>query len=187
MNIAGVDEAGRGPLAGPVVACAVILRRTDFTTRIDDSKKLTAFKREKAYEEILDRAYIGVGFVEEQIIDRYNIYRATIMAMEKAVLTLDCQPDMLIIDGNIKTRLPIPQISIIKGDQKYLSIACASIVAKVLRDRLLIFYDQLFPGYGFAVHKGYGTELHRKILKEKGPSIIHRRSFSFRTVSRKTL
>ncbi|MFH1645107.1 MAG: ribonuclease HII [Candidatus Omnitrophota bacterium] len=179
LNIAGVDEVGRGPMAGPVVACAVILRRSDFTVRIDDSKKLTRTNREKAYKEILDRAYIGIGFVEEDVIDTYNIYRSTIMAMEKAVLSLDIQPDLLIIDGNTRTRLAIPQFTIVKGDQKCLSIACASIVAKVLRDRLLVFYDQLFPEYGFAAHKGYGTELHRKMLKERGPSVIHRRSFSF--------
>lgn len=175
--IAGVDEAGRGPLAGPVVAASVILKESDFTVRIDDSKKLSAPVREKAYQQILKKAIVGIGIIAEDIIDRINIHQATLLAMEEAVLNLGLVPDLLLIDGNIRLKLPYPQLGIIKGDQKYLSIACASIVAKVTRDRLLEFYDGLFPGYGFSRHKGYGTKGHIAILKDKGFCPIHRRSF----------
>lgn len=178
--IAGVDEAGRGPLAGPVVAASVILKSSDFTVRIDDSKKLSAQAREKAYQQILKKSIIGIGIIPEALIDKINIYRATILAMEKAVLDLEKRPDFIIIDGNLRLKIRIKQQSIIKGDQKSLSIACASIVAKVTRDRLLRFYDILFPDYGFGSHKGYGTRSHIRILKEKGFSPIHRRTFKVR-------
>ena len=178
--IAGVDEAGRGPLAGPVVAASVILKKSDFTVRIDDSKKLSAPVREKAYHQILKKAIVGIGIISEDIIDMINIHKATRLAMEEAVLNLDRVPDLLLIDGNIRLRLPYPQLGIIKGDQKCLSIACASIVAKVTRDRLLKFYDGLFPGYGFSRHKGYGTKSHIAVLKDRGFSPIHRRTFRVR-------
>jgi len=175
--IAGIDEAGRGPLAGPVVAASVVLREFNFTVRIDDSKKLNASAREHAYSQILEKAHIGIGIVPEGIIDKINIYQATILAMEMAVLNLEVVPDLLLIDGNIRLRLSYSQRGIIGGDEKYLSIACASIVAKVTRDRLLTFYDGLFPEYGFRRHKGYGTRQHISILHKKGLSPIHRHSF----------
>lgn len=178
--IAGIDEAGRGPLAGPVVAASVMLKEFDFTVRIDDSKKLSASIRKKAYQQILKKAIVGIGIVSEDIIDRINIHQATLLAMEEAVLNLDRAPDLLLIDGNNRLRLPYPQIGIIKGDENYLSIACASIVAKVTRDRLLEFYDGLFPEYGFSRHKGYGTKIHIAVLKNKGFSPIHRRTFRIR-------
>lgn len=175
--IAGVDEAGRGPLAGPVVAASVILKEFDFTARIDDSKKLSASVREEAYQQILKKAIVGIGIVSEDIIDRINIHRATLLAMEEAVLNLGRVPGLLLIDGNMRLRLPYPQIGIINGDECCLSIACASIVAKVTRDRLLRFYDGLFPEYGFSRHKGYGTKTHIAALKDRGFSPIHRRTF----------
>jgi len=176
-SVAGVDEAGRGPLAGPVVASSVILKRHDFSVRIDDSKKLNPHARKRAYEEILDKAIIGIGIVSETIIDNINIYHATMLAMERSILDLRCTPDLLLIDGNMRLRLTVQQRTIVKGDQKSLSIACASIVAKVTRDRLLEFYDSIFPGYGFYRHKGYGTKEHINAILKKGFSPIHRRSF----------
>lgn len=158
----------------------MILKESDFTVRIDDSKKLSAPVREKAYQQILKKAIVGIGVIAEDIIDRINIHQATLLAMEEAVLNLGLVPDLLLIDGNIRLKLPYPQLGIIKGDEKYLSIACASIVAKVTRDRLLEFYDGLFPGYGFSRHKGYGTKGHIAILKDKGFCPIHRRSFRVR-------
>ncbi len=176
-SVAGVDEAGRGPLAGPVVASSIILKRHDFSVRIDDSKRLNYHARRRAYEEILDKAIIGIGIVSESVIDKINIYQATMLAMERSILDLRCQPDLLLIDGNMRLRLTIEQRTIVKGDQKSLSIACASIVAKVTRDKLLQFYDGIFPGYGFYRHKGYGTKEHMSAIHEKGFSPIHRRSF----------
>lgn len=184
--IAGIDEAGRGPLAGPVVAASVMLKEFDFTARIDDSKKLSASVREEAYQQILKKAIVGIGIVSEDIIDRINIHRATLLAMEEAVLNLDGAPDLLLIDGNMKLRLPYPQIGIINGDESCLSIACASIVAKVTRDRLLRFYDGLFPEYGFSRHKGYGTKTHIAALKDRGFSPIHRRTFRVKRLKVKT-
>lgn len=180
--IAGIDEAGRGPLAGPVVAAAVILKEFGFECRVDDSKKLSPVARERAYQEILQKAEVGIGIVSEEIIDSINIYQATIMAMEQAVLDLGESPDLLLIDGNMGIRIACRQTSIVKGDQRSLSIACASIVAKVTRDRLLVFYDGLFPDYGFSRHKGYGTRSHISSLKARGPSPIHRLSFSVRSL-----
>jgi ribonuclease HII len=176
--IAGIDEAGRGPLAGPVVACSVVLKDFNFSARIDDSKRLQPSARERAYKEIADKAFIGIGIVAENIIDEINIYRATILAMERSILNLKIKPDFLLIDGNIRLRPDIDQLAIVSGDRKSLSIACASIVAKVTRDRLLRFYDSIFPGYGFNQHKGYGTERHISAIIKKGFSPIHRRSFS---------
>ena len=176
--IAGIDEAGRGPLAGPVVAASVILKSFDFKSQIDDSKKLSSKARQKAYAEIVKKAYIGVGIVSEEVIDTINIYQATRLAMEQSVFNLRILPDLLLVDGNMRLRLGMDQIQIIKGDQSSLSIASASIVAKVTRDRLLEFYDRIFPGYKFASHKGYGTKAHMEVLEKKGFSPIHRTTFN---------
>jgi len=175
--VAGIDEAGRGPLAGPVVAASVVLKDYSFSCVIDDSKKLSARARQLAYGQILDKAFVGIGIVAEDDIDRINIYRATLAAMQMSVLDLYVRPDLLLIDGNMRLRLKADQKCIIRGDQKSLSIACASIVAKVTRDRLLEFYDRIFPGYGFGRHKGYGTRGHMLAIRRMGYSPVHRRSF----------
>jgi ribonuclease HII len=175
--VAGIDEAGRGPLAGPVVAGAVILRETSFRNEVNDSKKLSAKKRELAYEEIIRKAIIGIGIVDEKTIDEINIYRATIRAMELAISELEVQPDYAIVDGRMKISTACPVKCIIKGDSKSLSIAAASIIAKVTRDRIMEEQDKLYPQYGFARHKGYPTKDHKKALKDHGPSPIHRLTF----------
>jgi ribonuclease HII len=175
--IAGVDEAGRGPLAGPVVAGAVILNDFRFKERIDDSKKLSAKMRERAYREILRKAVVGIGVVDEKVIDEINIYQATIKAMSAALASLEIPPDYVIVDGNVRIPAKCPVKSIIRGDSLSLSIACASIVAKVTRDRMMVEYDKTFPQYGFARHKGYPTKMHRKALVSCGASPIHRRTF----------
>ncbi|MDD5072802.1 MAG: ribonuclease HII [Candidatus Omnitrophica bacterium] len=177
-QVAGIDEAGRGPLAGPVVAAAVILRDLRFKNRIADSKVLSRFARERAYEEILRKADIGIGIVGEKDIDRINILRASLHAMELAVYDLGIRPDHLLIDGNIQPELPHPKTTLIGGESRSISIACASIVAKVTRDFIMTYYDALYPEYGFARHKGYGTRLHFIAIRRFGPSPIHRRSFT---------
>ncbi len=183
-QIAGVDEVGRGPLAGPVVACAVMFpSESDFfnlpLSEIKDSKSLTPKMREKKYWEILSCACVGLGMVGEKEIDTLNIFQATLLAMRKAVLSLTRTPDVVLIDGphQMKGVYPFEQVPIIDGDKKSISIAAASIVAKVVRDKLMEDYDQKFPEYGFSQHKGYGTPLHLSALKRHGPSPIHRRSF----------
>ncbi|MDD5437031.1 MAG: ribonuclease HII [Candidatus Omnitrophica bacterium] len=175
--VAGVDEAGRGPLAGPVVAGAIILKETDFACEIDDSKKLSAKKREKAYREILKKAIVGVGIVDEKTIDEINIYQATLKAMQLALQDLKIPPDYVIVDGRMKLTTKCPLKCIIKGDSKSMSIAAASIIAKVTRDSIMKRYDEEYPQYGFARHKGYGTRLHKEALVKFGPSPIHRYSF----------
>lgn len=183
--IIGVDEAGRGPLAGPVVAGAVALKSHYFVNRIDDSKKLTSYAREKAFSEIINKSIFGIGIVSEKIIDRVNILVATRMAMEEAVATLieklkssgACRIH-IIVDGNMRLKTAYPCTAIIKGDSKSKSIASASILAKVTRDHIMESYDKIYPQYGFIKHKGYPTEEHRALLKKLGPSLIHRRSFS---------
>lgn len=176
--IAGIDEAGRGPLAGPVVAACVVLKEFDFTTRVDDSKKLSPLSRERAYKQILIKAHVGIGVVFEDIIEDINIHNATILAMERALFNLPVWPDLVLIDGILKLKLPLlKQTCIIRGDQKSLSIAAASIVAKVTRDRLMIFYDKLFPEYRFKNHKGYGTQAHFDAIRKYGLLPLHRRSF----------
>ena len=175
--IAGVDEAGRGPLAGPVVAGAVILKTTDFTCEIDDSKKLSAKKREKAYLEISEKAYIGIGIVDERHIDSINIYQATIKAMLLSIESLPVHPDYVIVDGCMKLFTKCPIKCIVGGDSESLSIAAASIIAKVTRDRIMEKYHEAYPQYGFSRHKGYPTIAHKKALTLHGPSPIHRRSF----------
>jgi len=177
-RVAGVDEAGRGPLAGPVVAAAVILRDFRFKNRIADSKSLTRLSRERAYGEIFNKAEVGIGIVGEKYIDKVNILRASLYAMELAVYDLSVKPDYLLIDGNIPPELPYPKIAIIGGESRSISIACASIIAKVTRDFIMSYYDTLYPKYGFASHKGYGTRSHFLAIRRFGPSPIHRRSFS---------
>lgn len=178
--IAGIDEAGRGPLAGPVVASAVILTDLEFTHKIDDSKKLSPVKRELAYQEIITKAIVGIGTAGEDIIDRINIRKATILAMENAVANLGVDPDYLLIDGRLELDLPHKQKSIIRGDSASLSIAAASIVAKVTRDRIMSSYHKLYPGYRFDLHKGYGTKSHIMRIKRFGLSPIHRRTFKLK-------
>ena len=176
--IAGVDEAGRGPLAGPVVSAAVILRQVKFKNRIDDSKVLSASQREKAYSEIRKKAWVDIGIVGEKIIDQINILEATILSMRRAISFLSPQPDFVLVDGNMSLNLNIPYESIVRGDAQSLSIACASIIAKVTRDRIMSIYHRKYPEYGFLEHKGYGTKSHFEALKRIGPSPIHRMSFA---------
>lgn len=175
--IAGVDEAGRGPLAGPVVAGAVICKTFRFTSEINDSKKLSASRRERAYKEILKKAIVGVGIVDEKTIDEVNIYQATLRAMDMAVRNLAVSPDYIIVDGKMRLAAKCPVKCIIRGDSQSISIAAASIVAKVTRDAIMRKYDEEYPQYGFARHKGYGTRLHKENLKKFGPSPIHRYSY----------
>jgi len=175
--IAGVDEAGRGPLAGPVVASAVILKEFTFENRIDDSKKLSPPQREKAYREILTKAVVGIGIVSEKAIDDINIYQATRRAMEEAVAGLAVPPDYIIVDGKMPLRSACTVQCIIRGDSQSLSIAAASIVAKVTRDRIMLRYDKKYPHYGFCQHKGYPTRRHKAALCRHGASPIHRMSF----------
>ena len=176
--ICGIDEVGRGPLAGPVVAGAVILPKDCDILYINDSKKLTAAKREELYDEIMQKAVAtGVGMVSPARIDEINILQATYEAMRMAIGNLKVQPDLLLNDAVTIPEVEIPQVPIIKGDAKSVSIAAASIIAKVTRDRLMVEYDKVLPGYDFASNKGYGTKKHIEGLKELGPSPIHRRTF----------
>lgn len=179
LRIAGIDEAGRGPLAGPVVAAAVIFPTNHaFITGINDSKKLTPAVREEMIQIIQDKAAaIGVGIVHHQEIDAINILQATFQAMREAVAALTIQPDYLLIDGNKKPGINIPQRCIVKGDALSMSIAAASIVAKVTRDRIMVDYDRQYPHYGFARHKGYATARHIEAIREFGLCPIHRHSF----------
>lgn len=177
MRVAGIDEAGRGPLAGPVVASAVIVNNPEFKERIDDSKKLTARLRERAFLEILNHCDVGIGLVSERDIDRVNIYNATLLAMKRAVKELKKQPDYFLIDGKMDIPLPQPRAYIINGDSLSISIACASIIAKVFRDILMTEQDKSYPQYGFNRHKGYGTREHMENIRKYGLCPIHRKSF----------
>lgn len=179
----GIDEAGRGPLAGPVVAGAVIVKKRRFKNRIDDSKCLTPKEREEAFKEIKKKCLIGLGIVDNKVIDRINIFQATRLAMKKALDSLKIKPHFLLVDGNMKLGIPISTRYITGGDGKCLSIACASIVAKVTRDAIMNTYHKRFPVYGFKFNKGYPTKTHRKALTQFGPSPIHRRSFKFKPIS----
>ena len=165
-------------MAGPVVAAALLLKDTRFKNRIDDSKKLTPKMRLLAYKEILKKASVGIGIVGEKRIDEINIYNATGAAMEEAVKKLRVKPDFLLIDGRVRFRAACRKAYIIGGDSKSLSIACASIIAKVTRDKMMIKYHKKFPQYGFARHKGYGTKEHFRCLRKHGPSPIHRTTFN---------
>jgi ribonuclease HII len=176
--IAGVDEAGRGPLAGPVFVAAVILPIGLYIPKINDSKKISAKVRESIYELLLKEAIaIERSIVDEKTIDRINIYQATINGMYNAILSLKPKPQQVLIDAVPLEQLEIPSLSLIKGDAISASIAAASIVAKVERDHMMDEYDKMYPEYGFAQHKGYGTTQHVAALKKYGPCPIHRRSF----------
>ena len=176
--LAGIDEVGRGPLAGPVVACAVILPKGCQILYINDSKKLSAKKREELAQIIQKEALaIGIGMVSPQRIDKINILQATYEAMRKALKELPIQPQLLLNDAVTIPDIDLPQIPIIKGDAKSISIAAASIVAKVTRDKLMEDYEKEYPGYGFAAHKGYGTASHIAAIKALGTTPIHRQSF----------
>ena len=176
--IAGVDEAGRGPLAGPLVIAAVILPKDVFISGLNDSKQLSAEKREQLYDVILEHAVaVGIGIVSPQRIDEINILQATYEAMRQAIEKLNPQPAVLLNDAVRIPQVAIQQVPIIKGDAKSVSIAAASIVAKVTRDRMMEQYEEVFPGYGFARNKGYGSKEHIEALQTMGPTAIHRRSF----------
>lgn len=189
--VIGVDEAGRGPLAGPVVAAAVALRRSDFSVPIRDSKKLTHAQREEAFHEIYKRSYVGIGIISENVIDQSNILQATFFAMHNAIVNLIAwlppaktnqkqftSSVRLLIDGNcFRSDLPYQFKTIVRGDERVLSIMCASIVAKVTRDRILNIYHRVYPQYGFSQHKGYATLEHKQAIRRLGPSLIQRRTF----------
>jgi len=177
-RIAGVDEAGRGPLAGPVVAAAVLFPKNMIIDGVDDSKKCTAKQRELLFTTIMEQALsVGVGIVDHDVIDRINILQATIVAMRKSIENLNIQPEYSIIDGNSFTHETLKFQNIIRGDEKSFTIAAASIVAKVTRDRMMRDIDIRFPQYGFAQHKGYGTRRHIDAIRTYGLCEIHRRSF----------
>ncbi len=192
LLVVGIDEAGRGPLAGPVVAAAVSLRNFHLTSKIADSKTLSQAQRERAFHEIMEHALVGIGIMNESIIDEHNILQATFLAMRNAVHDLVGRIPAeisgqerfnknvcLLVDGNrFKTDLPYAYRTIIGGDRVSYSIACASIVAKVIRDRMLLTYDKVFPQYGFAQHKGYPTKDHRMAILKYGLSLIHRKTFN---------
>lgn len=176
--VCGIDEVGRGPLAGPVVACAVILPKDSQILYLNDSKKLSASKREELYDVIMREAVsVGIGMRSPERIDEINILQATYEAMREAVSKLDVMPQVLLNDAVTIPQITIPQVPIIKGDAKSVSIAAASIVAKVTRDRLMEEYDKVFPEYGFASNKGYGAAVHIEALKKYGPTPIHRKTF----------
>ncbi len=176
--VCGVDEAGRGPLAGPVVAAAVVLDAADPIEGLDDSKKLTFKRRGELLESIRARAlHIGVGLVEAAKIDKINILRATMLAMERAVADIGASPDLVLVDGNTRIDIEHAHRTIVGGDGKSASIAAASIVAKQHRDELMIEAGARYPGYGFPEHMGYGTAAHLEALRKLGPSPIHRKTF----------
>jgi ribonuclease HII len=186
--IAGIDEAGRGPLAGPVVAAAVIFQPDYVNAEINDSKQLSARKREELYEIIKSEAVaIGMGIVDADIIDRLNILRATLQAMREAVLELSTSPDFLLIDGLQCIPLLTPQKPLVKGDSRSISIAAASIIAKVSRDRIMEMYHRQFPQYNFLQNKGYGTKEHCSAIKQFGMCKIHRKSFHVKNLNQITL
>ena len=185
-TIAGVDEAGRGPLAGPVVAGCVVLDRSKEILFLNDSKKLSENKRELLYDEIIDKSYAyGIGIVDEKIIDEINILEATHVAMKEAYENANSmykerygkEINMLFVDALKIKKIDIKQVSIVHGDALSISIAAASVIAKVTRDRMMLDYDKKYPDYGFSKHKGYGTKYHMDKIKEIGPCEIHRKSF----------
>ena len=177
--ICGIDEAGRGPLAGPVVVASVIMPKDSMIEGVNDSKKVSEKKREKLYEEITNTAIAwGVGIIDQREIDEINILNATKKGLTNSLKELEIKPDLILVDAltNIDT-LGIPYRSIIKGDAKSYSIAAASIIAKVTRDRIMRQWDELYPEYGFEKHKGYGTKMHIDAIKKYGPCPLHRKSF----------
>lgn len=176
--ICGVDEAGRGPLAGPVYAAAVILPSDCVIEGLNDSKKLTEKKREKLFDEIKDKALAyGIASADEKEIDEINILNATFLAMKRAIDSLSVRPDLALIDGNQKPHTDIEEVTVIKGDAKSMSIAAASVLAKVSRDRFMLEMAEKYPQYEFARHKGYGTKLHYEKIAQYGVCDIHRRTF----------
>lgn len=176
--ICGIDEVGRGPLAGPVVAGAVILPKDCGILYLNDSKQLSEKKREELYDVIMEKAVsTGLGFVSPERIDEINILQATYEAMREAISKLDPQPDLLLNDAVTIPKVSMKQVPIIKGDAKSISIAAASIIAKVTRDRLMVEYDTVYPEYGFASNKGYGSQGHIEALRKFGPTPIHRKTF----------
>ena len=177
-NIAGIDEAGRGPLAGPVVAAAVILLSKINIPELNDSKKLSPKKREELFPKIQEMSVaFSVAVIDQEVIDEINILQATRLAMKKAVETLKITPGLLLIDGNQKIDSNLNQWAIVKGDSRSLTIAAASVLAKVTRDRIMDDYHKLYPQYGFDRHKGYGTKIHRNQIQEYGPCPVHRKTF----------
>ncbi len=176
-SLTGVDEAGRGPLAGPVVASAVIVRDFSFSSPINDSKKMSAKARERAYDEIIAKCVVGIGIKDHGVVDRIDIFQATLRAMEEAVMKLGETPDLILVDGPKTPNLPFRQRPIVDGDAISFSIACASVIAKVTRDRLMEVYAGEYPQYGFEKHKGYGTRDHIEAIKKNGPCKIHRKTF----------
>lgn len=185
--ICGIDEAGRGPLAGPVVVGAVVMPKDSFIEGVNDSKKVSEKKREKLYDEITQNAIAwSVGIVDQKTIDEINILNATKLALKKALEGLSQRPDVIMVDALDKMdTLGIPYISVIKGDAKVYSISAASIIAKVTRDRIMREWDTVYPVYGFAKHKGYGTADHIKAIKENGPCMLHRESFIKNFINKK--
>lgn len=178
LTVCGVDEAGRGPLAGPVCAAAVILPRWIEIEGLDDSKKLSEKRREALFDIITEKAVsFGIAFASEREIDEINILNATYLAMNRAISMLSAPPDIALIDGNRSEGIAFPNRTIIGGDGKSASIAAASILAKVSRDRFMLELDEKYPEYMFSKHKGYGTRLHYEKLREFGPSPVHRRTF----------
>lgn len=179
LRIAGVDEAGRGPLAGPVIAAACILHETALFPHLNDSKQLTPNQRSKLYAEITAHPHVvyAIGISDVPQIDRINILQATFLAMQSAVAALPTEPDFLLIDGNRFPPFPYPAEAIVEGDARSVSIAAASILAKVTRDRIMEEFDKQWPAYGFKRHKGYGTEEHLQAIRMFGPCPIHRKSF----------
>lgn len=176
--ICGVDEAGRGPLAGPVYAAAVILPSDCVIEGLNDSKKLTEKKREKLFDEIKEKALAyGIASADEKEIDEINILNATFLAMKRAIDSLSVKPDLALIDGNQKPHTDIEEVTVIKGDAKSMSIAAASVLAKVSRDRFMLEMAEKYPQYEFARHKGYGTKLHYEKIAQYGVCDIHRRTF----------
>ena len=176
--ICGIDEVGRGPLAGPGVACAVILPEDEMLLHLNDSKQVSASRRDELFDEIQEKAIASaVGIVSPQRIDEINILQATYEAMHQAVERLKVTPDLLLVAAVTIPAMPMKQVGIIKGDAKSVSIAAASILAKVTRDRMMVEYDALYPEYGFAKHKGYGSQMHIEAIREYGSCPIHRRTF----------
>lgn len=183
--VCGVDEAGRGPLCGPVVAAAVILDKNAHLEGVNDSKKLSEKKREKLFDDIMEKAVaVGIGISDVDMIEKINILNATKEAMKEAVSGLSIKPDFVLIDGNQDIQIDIDRATVISGDALSESIAAASIIAKVTRDRMLKEYDKEYPEYGFAKHKGYGTKMHIEAIKKYGLTPIHRPSFCTKFVAK---
>ena len=182
-RVAGVDEAGRGPLAGPVVVAAVVLPKDwSNTVALDDSKRMAPEARETAFEALRESALAWrMAVIQPAEIDRLNILQATLAGMRLAVTRMEPPPDFVLVDGNRDPELPVPCEMVVKGDQRSLSIAAASVMAKVVRDRIMRVYGRRYPGWGFERHKGYGTAAHRQVLARWGPSPIHRASFKVRS------